>query len=292
LSWRTTELFVSGELAHTRTSTARRVAPDLVNYPDNRFIVALGAFYRLRERGWPRIGPPVSIRLETQWRPPLEHLALADGGTLTFERPRTWNYQLPRAGVRIQGRESRFQFGVEHTLVERIEAFEFEDPDTRQRLTCVLDPSHALHKSDCVKVNSAPNASPRIGATSRVLTQRSKISKFGVYALATIVVPPAARVSYIGEHDFEWLDPDPQRDLPSMTHWRWLMTHGIRFKILANLAVTPKVDLFLYENQSGPDPTGQHFFRQVKSSIELSYSFDWHQGNTGGSALRYKQPEK
>jgi hypothetical protein len=292
ISWRNSEVFISGELAHTRTSTARRSAADLVNYADNRFVAELGAFYRLRERRWPRIGPQLSIRLETQWRPPLENLSLADGATLSFERPRTWNTQLPRAGLRIQGRESRIQFGVEHTRVERIEGLEFEDPETRRRVTCVLDASRAIYNPNCVRDNSALSASPRIATTSRVRALRSKVSKLGLYAVATIVVPPAAPISYVAEHDFEWLAPDRQRDLPSMTHWRWLMTHGIRFKILDNLAVTPKVDLFLYENQSGPDPSAQHFFRQVKSSVELSYSFDWHQGNPGKSAVGYKKPEK
>ncbi len=62
--------------------------------------------------------------------------------------------------------------------------------------------------------------------------------------------------------------------------------------IFANFTVTSKIDIFLFQNQSGPNAADQHFFRQFRSSIDLNYSFDWNRNNPVLGAMRYKKPDK
>lgn len=293
LSWPKADLFASFDLAHTRTSTSRRDVPALLNYADNRLVTEVGVFYRIQARTFPRFGPQLSLRMETQLFQPNENLTLADGSTFSFRRERTFNFQVPRLGFRWQGRENQLQLGVEYSQVERVDAYDFLDPVTGARATCILDPSRPGYEPNCVKNRSDPQKGdpPPITARSRVTVSRSWVGKPGVYASARIALPEAAKVSFVSEHDYELFKADDERDLPSMTRWRWLMTHGVRFKPLANFAITPKLEVFLYKNQRGQGPSAQHSFRQYKTSVELSYSFDWHRGNPGGAA-GYKKPEK
>jgi hypothetical protein len=294
-SWSTVDLFGSYDLAHTRTGTGQKEAPRLLNYAENRLVFELGAFLHFKKRKFPRFGPQMTFRIETQLFRPRENIGLSDveKTNLILRYSRTWNYQVPRVGLRVQGRDSQFQAGITLSSVQRVEAFVFQDPTTGLTQTCMLDPRAEGFVPECVKTRSDPTqpTPPTITRNSQVSAELSRVKRRGWYATAKLVLPSGAKVSYVSEHDFELLWPNEESDLPSMMYWRYLMTHGVRFKIFDNFTLTPKLETFFFKNQSGPNPNDQHFFRQLKWTADLNYSFDWFRGNPG-RVTRYKKPDK
>jgi 2',3'-cyclic-nucleotide 2'-phosphodiesterase (5'-nucleotidase family) len=296
--------FISYDLAHTRSSIGQASAARKLNFPDNRLVLESGWFYHpWRKRKYARFGPQISVRYETQLFEPLDGLQLknvstspATRSTLTFREQRTRNIQLPRIGFRWQDRESNFQFGYELAHVQRINGYNFADLKTKNftAFCPVSDPSNPNALSDCLTAGNSANPQT-ITANSIASAVLTKVIRNGIYFTGKLVVPSTAKVSYVSEHDFELIFPGSpigkDRDVASMTYWHYLTTQSVRFKIFDNFTVSPTLQIFMFQNQSAGNAANQHFFKQLKSSIDLNYTFDWFRGNSG-RALRYKKPQK
>ncbi len=295
------DLFVAYDLAHTRTSTGQSSGPPVINFADNRLALESGAFFH----GWhfyrwhwnwnvgkkyPRFGPEVTVRYETQLFEPRDSFSLQDGTTLAFSRQRTRNLQYPRLGVRYENRKSSFRFGYEYANIERVKAYNFATGELTA--TCsVPDPSSPTAFKSCLIAGNTANP-PTITALSRASAVLSKVNRSGLYFTGKLVFPSSSKVSFVSEHDFELFfskNYGSNPDVASMTYWRYLLTNSVQFKIFDNFTASPKFEIFFFENQTAGNPLNQHFFRQFKSSIDLNYSFDWFRGNPWG-AYRYKRP--
>jgi len=74
-------------------------------------------------------------------------------------------------------------------------------------------------------------------------------------------------------------------DSPADTRYLEVMTHAISIPIVGNLSISPRVDLFFFQNKIA----GWHI-HGYQTAITAQYRFDWHTGLRFRSTLRYPNP--
>jgi 5'-nucleotidase, C-terminal domain len=269
------EWFLSGDLAYSKTSTARSLLPRLENYLDDRLILEPGAFRRVHGKPYPHFGPQMSVRTETQFRRPLQNfdLGTADKATIGLRHERSISI-LPRLGFRFENRKSSFNVGYEAAIVPRTVRYDFSGD--AGPFTCQVEATNAKAVANCVKEHSGLAAS----ASALSITQ-THVFRNAMFADARIVVP-GSRVSFVSQLAGELIGSG-LGDNSTMTHWRYEWSAALTFKILQNLSAQPEVDYFRFRNQLGDIE-----FQQRKILFGLNYTFDWFSGNFGRALQRPK----
>jgi hypothetical protein len=74
-------------------------------------------------------------------------------------------------------------------------------------------------------------------------------------------------------------------DSPADTHYLEVMRHSLVVPVIGNLAIVPRVDIFLFQNKVA----GWHI-HGYQTSVTAQYRFDWHTGLRWRDVLRYPSP--
>lgn len=281
--------FVRQELRFVSDVQGQATATPTLNLKNNLFATEPGVFWHpSKGKDWPRWGLLISLRDETQLAQPQEKFTLSDAkqSKIVFRHDRT-NTVFPHLGFRIQNRNSYFEAGYELGADTRVTGFVFST-DTGP-VPCSVAAESTQGVGECIKEHSRvspPPLTPIITASSTPRTLFATVFRDGAFSNLKLVVPLHPKVSYTLANQFDFFRKHRQNDLSTDTRFRDLWSNAFSFKVIGNLALEPKFDVFFYENK-----VDGNFFRQVQSTITVSYSFDWFSGGRlWGEAMHYAKP--
>jgi hypothetical protein len=280
---------------NTKSSDTSSAAPSVIQNT-NRLTGDVGVLWNLwGGRSSVRLGPVFTLHAETQLAKPFIMFKLNTSSTDT--RGRTISDQLKvspernpqllgRAGLKLQNRTNKFEFGFEHGREFNV-LMGYEFVTTGKSLICRPDATTSI--PDCIKGGIKDGT---INKESVAHPAHENRPRNGLYWKWNISIPLHEKLKFELSDEGDFYFAAPRLDIINDTRFRDISKSSLKFTVFPSFTIGPSLNLLLYRNQTGLDknfqPIGGDFLSQKTFGLEASFSFDWFNRREAGVQIKHK----